>query len=206
VAIRAPPKPRFPGDLPGRAGVLPHFGGSFPSPRPGVQLEIRPAAGQTDHSSGFPPDRLSVHRVHGDCSAYGSVPHGREATADFGGRQPRTDMPAIEPPLSRSVELDSRRPRHVPTQLIEVMSCFFSSFVRPSGTQPLPTELRYGGSTAASFTPRAGSQRQRRARLNVSALGDLGDVLGRFHHRCHRIRAASKGAATPAWCGTTRTV
>ena len=54
-----------------------------------------------------------------------------------------------------------------------------------------------------SSSPFLGSQRQRRARPNVSVLGDLRDVivqlaLRRFHHRCHRIRAASSGTATPA--------
>ena len=56
-----------------------------------------------------------------------------------------------------------------------------------------------------------GSERQRRARPNVSALGDLRDIivqvaLGRFHHRCHRIRADSNGTATPVRWGITRAV
>ena len=51
-------------------------------------------------------------------------------------------------------------------------------------------------------SPFAGPKRQRKARPNVSALGDLRDIIvqlafGRFHHRCHRIRADSNGTATP---------
>lgn len=51
-------------------------------------------------------------------------------------------------------------------------------------------------------SPFLGSRRQRRSRPNVSVLGDLRAIsvqlaLGRFHHRCHRIRADSIGTDTP---------
>src|SRR5208283_4189273 len=56
-----------------------------------------------------------------------------------------------------------------------------------------------------------GSQGQRRTGLNVGVPRGLRDVTAqlawsRFHHRCHRIGAASKGTATSEWCGITRAV
>ena len=68
-------------------------------------------------------------------------------------------------------------------------------------------ESNTGGVTAEngkinSSSSFQGSQRQRRARPNISVLGDLRDVIGqlafgRFDYRCHRIRADSSGTATP---------